>query len=84
MSEAEVKELEAELAAIVAKQMVSLVAPYGELALLFAIYAVAMVVGAVITNNAVVTLMFPVVVRMCEGAGVPWRPRQCPRRRSSE
>ena len=63
-----------ELAAIVAKQMVSLVAPYGELALLFAIYAVAMVVGAVITNNAVVTLMFPVVVRMCEGAGVPWRP----------
>ena len=63
-----------ELATIAANKIVSLVAPHGELALLFAIYFVAIVIGAVISNNAVVALMFPVVVRICEGAGVSWRP----------
>ena len=33
----------------------------------------AVLVGAVISNNAVVVLMFPLVVRVCEGAGVPMR-----------
>ena len=28
----------------------------------------------VIANNAVVVLMFPVVVRVCETAGISWRP----------
>jgi di/tricarboxylate transporter len=63
-----------DLAAIVANQMVSLVAPYGELALLFAVYGIAIMVGAVISNNAVVALMFPIVVRVCEGAGIDWKP----------
>ena len=44
------------------------------LALLFLVYSVAITVGAIISNNAVVVLMFPVVVRVCEGAGVPWKP----------
>ena len=48
--------------------------PYGELALLFAVYFVAILVGAVISNNAVVALMFPIVVRMCEKAQVDWKP----------
>ena len=55
------------LAEILANKVVSAVSPYGEMALLFAIYAVAITVGAVISNNAVVALMFPVVVRICEG-----------------
>jgi di/tricarboxylate transporter len=63
-----------ELAAIVANKIVALVAPYGQLALLFAIYFVAILVGAVISNNAVVALMFPVVVRICDGAGIDWKP----------
>ncbi|EOD22380.1 hypothetical protein EMIHUDRAFT_240404 [Emiliania huxleyi CCMP1516] len=49
------------------------VASAGSLALLFAIYAVAIAIGAVISNNAVVVLMFPIVVRMSEASGVPWR-----------
>ena len=56
------------------QRLVALVAPYGPLALLFAIYAVAILVGMVIANNAVVVLMFPVVVRVCETAGISWRP----------
>ena len=40
---------------------VSLVAPLGPLALLYVIYFVAICVGAVISNNAVVVLMFPIV-----------------------
>ena len=50
------------------------VAPYGQLALLFAVYFVAICIGAVISNNAVVVLMFPVVVKVCEAAGISWRP----------
>ena len=46
----------------------------GSLALLFAIYAVAIAIGAVISNNAVVALMFPIVVRICDGAGISWKP----------
>jgi len=63
-----------DLAGILADKVVSLVSPYGELALLFAVYAVAITVGAVISNNAVVALMFPVVVRICEGSGISWKP----------
>jgi len=63
-----------DLASIVATHIVSLVAPYGTLALLFAIYFVAIVIGAVISNNAVVALMFPIVVRICDGAGISWKP----------
>jgi len=62
------------LAEILANKVVSAVSPYGEMALLFAIYAVAITVGAVISNNAVVALMFPVVVRICEGSGISWKP----------
>ena len=62
------------LATILAAKVVALVAPYGTLALLFAVYAVAIAIGAVISNNAVVALMFPVVVRICEGAGISWKP----------
>jgi len=62
-----------DLATIVAAKIVDLVAPFGTLALLFAIYTVAILVGAVISNNAVVVLMFPLVVRVCEGAGIPWK-----------
>ena len=58
-----------DLAGILAGRIVDVVAPYGTLALLFAIYAVAILIGAVISNNAVVALMFPIVVRICEGAG---------------
>jgi len=63
-----------QLASIVAGQIVTLVAPYGQLALLSAIYLVAILIGAVISNNAVVALMFPIVTRICDGAGVSWRP----------
>uniref|UniRef100_A0A7S2MJP7 Citrate transporter-like domain-containing protein n=1 Tax=Haptolina brevifila TaxID=156173 RepID=A0A7S2MJP7_9EUKA len=63
-----------DLAGILADKVVSIVSPYGELALLFAVYAVAITVGAVISNNAVVALMFPVVVRICEGSGISWKP----------
>ena len=63
-----------ELAGMIASQIVSVVAPYGELSLLFAIYFVAILIGAVISNNAVVALMFPIVVRICDGAGVSWKP----------
>jgi len=63
-----------ELAGIVANQIVSVVAPYGNAALLFAIYFVAILIGAVISNNAVVALMFPIVVRICDGAGISWKP----------
>jgi len=63
-----------DLASIVAGSIVSVVAPYGNLALLFAIYFVAILIGAVISNNAVVALMFPIVVRICEQAGVSWKP----------
>ena len=48
------------LAEIIAEKIVTLVMPYGELALLFAVYFVAILIGAVISNNAVVALMFPV------------------------
>ena len=48
-------------------------APYLPLALLYVIYFVAICVGAVISNNAVVVLMFPIVVRVCEGAGTSWK-----------
>lgn len=61
------------LAEIISSAIVSVVAPMGSLATLFAIYLVAILVGAVISNNAVVVLMFPLVVRVCEGAGVPMR-----------
>mmetsp|Transcript_6805 Transcript_6805/g.20184 ORF Transcript_6805/g.20184 Transcript_6805/m.20184 type:complete len:481 (-) Transcript_6805:151-1593(-) len=61
------------LAASAASSLVAIVAPFGSLALLFAIYAVAIAIGAVISNNAVVVLMFPIVVRMSEASGVPWR-----------
>lgn len=64
---------ESGLAASAANAIVKLVAPYGSLALLCAIYSVAILVGAVISNNAVVVLMFPIVVRMCEASGVPWK-----------
>ena len=50
-------------------RIVQVVAPFGPLALLFAVYTVAILVGAVISNNAVVVLMFPIVVRVCEGGG---------------
>jgi di/tricarboxylate transporter len=63
-----------DLATMIANQIVSVVAPHGQLALLFAVYLVAILIGAVISNNAVVALMFPIVVRICEGAGVSWRP----------
>jgi len=63
-----------ELASIAAARIVQLVAPYGQLALLFAVYFVAICIGAIISNNAVVVLMFPVIVRVCEGAGISWRP----------
>ena len=62
------------LADVVASQIVSLVAPYGHLALLFAIYSVGISIGAVISNNAVVALMFPIVVKTCDGAGISWKP----------
>ena len=62
------------LADILATHIVGMVAPYGTLALLFAIYFVAIAIGAVISNNAVVALMFPVVVRICDGAGISWKP----------
>jgi len=61
------------LAEIAAGGIVQVVAPLGPLALLFAVYLVAILVGAVISNNAVVVLMFPIVVRVCEGAGISWR-----------
>mmetsp|Transcript_33135 Transcript_33135/g.107172 ORF Transcript_33135/g.107172 Transcript_33135/m.107172 type:complete len:182 (+) Transcript_33135:90-635(+) len=61
------------LAASAATAIVNVVAPYGSLALLFAIYFVAISVGALISNNAVVVLIFPIVVRMCESSGVPWK-----------
>ena len=57
-----------------AGNIVKLVAPYGQLALLFAVYFVAICIGAVISNNAVVVLMFPVIVKVCEGAGISWKP----------
>ena len=63
-----------QLATIVAAQLVKVVAPMGSLAILFSVYLVATLVGAVISNNAVVVLMFPVVVKVCEGAGIPWKP----------
>jgi len=63
-----------ELASIVAARLVQLVVPYGQLALLAAIYFVAICVGAIISNNAVVVLMFPIVVRICEQAGISWKP----------
>ena len=63
-----------ELASIVANNIVAVVAPYGELALLFAVYFVAILIGAVISNNAVVALMFPIVVRIFESAGYDWKP----------
>ena len=62
-----------ELAGMIATQIVGVVAPYGELALLFAIYFVAILIGAVISNNAVVALMFPIVVRICDSAGMDWK-----------
>ena len=62
------------LASIVAENIVSVVAPYGQLALLFAVYFVAILIGAVISNNAVVALMFPIVVRIFESAGYDWKP----------
>eukprot|EP00308_Calcidiscus_leptoporus_P016771 CAMPEP_0119360758 /NCGR_PEP_ID=MMETSP1334-20130426/8265_1 /TAXON_ID=127549 /ORGANISM="Calcidiscus leptoporus, Strain RCC1130" /LENGTH=379 /DNA_ID=CAMNT_0007375647 /DNA_START=7 /DNA_END=1146 /DNA_ORIENTATION=+ len=62
-----------DLATIVADKVVELVAPFGSLVLLFAIYFVAIAIGMVISNNAVVTLMFPIVVRVCEGAGISWK-----------
>ena len=61
------------LADLVAAKIVTIVAPLGPLALLYVIYFVAICVGAVISNNAVVVLMFPIVVRVCEGAGTSWR-----------
>lgn len=61
------------LADAIAAQIVKVVAPLGPLALLFVVYFVAICIGAVIANNAVVVLMFPIVVRVCEGAGVSWR-----------
>ena len=60
------------LADAIAAQIVKVVAPLGPLALLFVVYFVAICIGAVIANNAVVVLMFPIVVRVCEGAGVSW------------
>jgi len=63
-----------ELASIAAESIVKIVAPYGSLALLFAVYFVAICIGAVISNNAVVVLMFPVIVKVCEVAGISWKP----------
>lgn len=62
------------LATILAGSIVDVVAPYGKLALLFAVYFVAILIGAVISNNAVVALMFPIVVRICDKAGMDWKP----------
>jgi len=62
-----------DLAAIVADKVVELVVPYGQLVLLFAIYLVAISIGMVISNNAVVTLMFPIIVRVCESANISWK-----------
>jgi len=62
------------LAGIIADQIIGVVAPYGKAALMFAIYFVAILIGGVISNNAVVALMFPIVVRICDGAGMPWKP----------
>ena len=61
------------LADVIAAEIGNVVAPLGPLALLYVIYFVAICIGAVIANNAVVVLMFPIVVRVCEGAGVSWR-----------
>lgn len=61
------------LADVIAAEIGNVVAPLGPLALLYVIYLVAICIGAVISNNAVVVLMFPIVVRICERAGTSWR-----------